>query len=104
MRDIPPTPTETLIRARDIALNEGLQFVYTGNVHHKPGDTTFCPQCHGALIERDWYEIERYVLDAQGECPDCGFTIAGRFDETAGDFGRKRLPIRIGGAQRETLW
>ena len=104
MRDIPPTPTETLIRARDIALNEGLQFVYTGNVHHKPGDTTFCPQCHGALIERDWYEIERYVLDAQGKCPDCGFAIAGRFDETAGDFGRKRLPIRIGDAHRETLW
>ena len=45
MDDLPPTPASTLRRARDIALREGLQYVYTGNVHDKEGGTTYCPGC-----------------------------------------------------------
>ena len=45
MMDIPPTPPETLTRARRIGLAEGLRFVYTGNVHDRDGDTTRCPGC-----------------------------------------------------------
>ena len=95
MPDVPATPLATLARARRIAMREGLRFVYTGNVRHAEGDTTFCPACHAPVIERNWYELHRYALDAQGHCTHCGAAIAGRFDPTAGSFGRKRIPIAI---------
>ena len=96
MPDIPATPASTLIRARLIAMREGLQYVYTGNVHNQEGDTTFCPGCRAPLIVRDWYQIKQYRLTSDGICPDCGTAIAGRFDARPGDFGRRRIPISIG--------
>lgn len=95
MPDIPATPPATLVRARDIALKQGLRYVYTGNVHNKEGDTTFCPECHTALIERDWYQINQYRLSEDGHCPDCGTALAGRFDKKSGTFGARRIPIAI---------
>lgn len=95
MLDIPATPIATLIRAREIALRAGLDYVYTGNVHHREGDTTFCPHCKTELIERDWYEINAYCLNAPGHCSACDTPIAGRFDSSAGNFGRHRIPVRI---------
>jgi len=95
LSDIPPTPKATLLRARDIARKQGLHYVYTGNVHHIEGDTTFCPGCQSPLIVRDWYQINQYRLTGEGHCPDCGKTIAGKFDKTAGCFGAKRIPVRI---------
>jgi pyruvate formate lyase activating enzyme len=95
MRDIGATPASTLVRAREIAMGEGLHYVYTGNVHNKEGDTTFCPGCHAPVIERDWYAIEAYALTPDGACPHCGHAIAGRFDAKAGNFGRKRIPVRL---------
>ncbi len=95
MRDIPATPPETLVRARRIAMDEGLQYVYTGNVHNREGDTTYCPQCRAALIERDWYDLHRYAVTPQGTCPHCSAAIAGRFDAQPGNFGRKRIPLRV---------
>jgi len=96
MPDVPATPAATLIRARKIAMAHGLHYVYTGNVRHAEGDTTFCPHCHSALIERDWHRIANYRLAPDGRCPDCGGAIAGRFAEQAGNFGRRRIPIAIG--------
>jgi len=96
MPDVPATPASTLVRARKIAMGHGLHYVYTGNVRHAEGDTTFCPHCHTALIERDWHRIANYRLTPDGRCPDCGSTIAGRFAEQAGNFGRRRIPIAIG--------
>ena len=95
MQDIPATPASTLIRAREIALRTGLDYVYTGNVHHREGDTTFCPRCKTSVIERDWYQIDNYRLTSAGHCPQCNAEIAGRFDKSAGDFGRQRIPVRI---------
>ena len=95
MSDISPTPTATLIRARNIAQKAGLHYVYTGNVHHADGDTTFCPKCRSNLIVRDWFQINRYRLAPDGGCPDCGTRIAGWYDSKADDFGRKRIPIAI---------
>jgi pyruvate formate lyase activating enzyme len=95
MSDIPPTPASTLVRARDIAMKQGLKYVYTGNVHHADGDTTCCPSCQTPLIVRDWYQIVQYDLDEHGHCPNCGTAIDGRFDSRAGDFGRKRIPIAL---------
>lgn len=95
LTDLPPTPPATLARARRIALEEGLHYVYTGNVHDTEGGTTFCPQCHAALIERDWHRILRYELTADGRCPHCATAIAGRFGKFEGAFGPRRVPVRL---------
>ncbi len=95
MADIPATPPATLVRAREIALQQGLHYVYTGNVHNQEGDTTFCPDCHAPLIVRDWYQIEQYRLTEDGRCPHCSAAVAGRFAERAGHFGRRRIPVAI---------
>ena len=94
LTDIPPTPASTLRRARDIALAEGITYVYTGNVHDSDGGTTRCPGCREPLIVRDWHDILDYRVTSQGDCPSCGTAIAGRFGEFARPFGRRRVPIR----------
>ncbi len=96
MVDVPQTPVATLVRARNIALQQGLHYVYTGNVHNTLGDTTFCPHCQAPLIVRDWYQINDYRLTASGHCPDCGSAVAGRFDAACGHFGRQRIPVMLG--------
>ena len=96
MPDVPATPADTLVRARRVAMETGLHYVYTGNVHDQAGDTTFCPGCGAALIVRDWYQILSYHLTPEGHCPHCGHGIAGHFEAKPGSFGRKRIPLRIG--------
>ena len=96
MNDIPGTPTEILVRSRKIALDAGLQYVYTGNVHNPEGDTTYCPSCNSTVIVRDWYQIQHYQLTQDGRCADCNTPIAGRFEAFSGQFGRKRIPVVIG--------
>jgi pyruvate formate lyase activating enzyme len=93
--DLPSTPASTLSRARRIALEEGLQYVYTGNVHDREGGTTSCPACHEALIERDWHRILRYDLTDDGRCPHCQTSVAGRFGGFSGGFGNRRMPVRV---------
>jgi len=95
MTDLPATPPATLTRARDIALRQGLQYVYTGNVYDMDGGTTYCPSCKTALIVRDWHQIIQYRLTPEGHCPDCGTPVAGRFEEFSGQFGRRRIPVAI---------
>lgn len=97
MREVPPTPLATLVRARDLALEAGLHHVYTGNVAHPDGEVTSCAGCGMPLIERDRFLVRAYRLTAPGACPRCGTILPGRFDPAgAGDFGRRRIPIRIG--------
>ena len=78
-------------------MEEGLHFVYTGNVHDREGGTTFCPSCRTPLIVRDWHRILDYRLTETGACPQCATAIAGRFGrfELQGQFGRRRVPIAI---------
>ena len=95
MPDVNATPLTTLVRARNIALQAGLHFVYTGNVHHEAGDTTCCANCHSPLIVRDWYQIKHYGLNPEGRCAHCGTALAGRFDAHCGNFGRQRIPVRL---------
>jgi pyruvate formate lyase activating enzyme len=94
MRDLPPTPVDTLRRARRIARAAGLRYVYTGNVHDADGDTTLCPSCSAAVIERDWYEILATNLKGSA-CGSCGTPIAGRFTDTIGTWGRKRMRVVV---------
>ncbi|HCI52426.1 MAG TPA: AmmeMemoRadiSam system radical SAM enzyme [Gallionella sp.] len=93
LTDIPATPPATLARARKIALDAGLAYVYTGNVHDKAGDSTFCPSCGAALIVRDWYEINAYRLTPDGHCPDCHAQIAGHYEAYTQAFGRQRIRV-----------
>jgi pyruvate formate lyase activating enzyme len=95
MTDIAPTPATTLTRSRRIAREEGLRYVYTGNVHDREGGTTFCPSCESALVVRDWHRIEAYRLTPEGRCPDCHTPIAGRFEafQPRQQFGRRRIPV-----------
>ena len=97
MTDIAPTPAATLTRSRRIALEEGLHFVYTGNVHDREGGTTFCPSCRASLVVRDWHRILDYRITEAGACPQCGTSIPGRFGkfELAGQFGRRRIPVTL---------
>lgn len=95
MTDMPATPHSTLVRARNIALEEGLQYVYTGNVHDAEGATTCCPSCRAPLIKRDWHDVGSYRLTAEGRCPDCAAPVAGRFERFERQFGHHRIPIRI---------
>lgn len=94
MTDIPATPPETLLRARKIALEAGLNHVYIGNIHDRAGDSSYCPACHQPLIVRDWYEIEQYKLTPDGHCPACQAKIAGHFEQYTGAFGRQRIPVK----------
>lgn len=72
---IHPTPTETLLRLRSLAM-EMLNFVYIGNVS-QGGDlsNTICPQCRKVVIERSGYSIELRGIDNLGNCIGCGRRI-----------------------------
>ena len=95
MRDVPRTPPATLSRARQIAIDAGERFVYTGNVRDARGGTTWCAGCGVGLIVRDWHRVREYRLTADGCCPDCGRAVPGRFAERLGNFDGRRVPVRI---------
>jgi pyruvate formate lyase activating enzyme len=75
LKDLPPTPVETLLDARKIALDAGLHFVYIGNVRTE-AENTYCPLCGRMLIERLGYYVRRMDL-VSGCCAFCGAKIAG---------------------------
>jgi len=95
MTDIPATPASTLTRARRIAMDAGLNYVYTGNVHDAAGGSTYCRGCRKPLIVRDWHRIEEYRVGADGACPDCGTVLPGRFEAFGRQFGRRRIPLVV---------
>jgi len=97
MLDRPRTPARTLTRARAIALAEGLRYVYTGNVHDREGDTTFCPACGAKVIERNWFAVE--AVRMRGPlCAACGTRIAGRFaDGPVAPTEGRRIPLGVPG-------
>lgn len=76
MRHLPRTSLKTLEMAREIAMSEGLYYVYIGNVRSKEGENTYCPNCKNLLIERIGYTILQNRLK-DGCCPDCAKEIYG---------------------------
>ncbi|GAB6164847.1 AmmeMemoRadiSam system radical SAM enzyme [Thermostilla marina] len=96
LTDRPPTPPAALQQARAVARDEGLLYVYTGNVYDPSGQSTYCPTCGNVVIGRDGYTITHYALDGD-RCRRCGTSIAGRFDPAGepGRWGTRRLPVRI---------
>jgi pyruvate formate lyase activating enzyme len=73
---VPPTPIETLLRAREIATEEGVRYVFVGNVPYTEYDDTFCPKCGRAVINRTGYTITGWHLDEGNNCDYCGEPIA----------------------------
>ena len=95
MLDKPPTPASTLTRARRIALKNGIRYAYTGNVHDEEGGSTYCHQCGRKVIGRDWYVMTEWHLTHDGLCMYCGAPCAGVFETQPGNWGAKRLPVRL---------
>ena len=96
MTDMPPTPPETLRRARAIARAAGLRYVYIGNVHDEEGRRRFARAAARPLIGRDWYAITHYALK-DGACAHCGHPLPGRFgtEPVALRSGFRRLRVSV---------
>ncbi|WP_337250368.1 AmmeMemoRadiSam system radical SAM enzyme [Methylomarinovum tepidoasis] len=93
MMDHPPTPPETLLRARKIAMENGLRYVYTGNIHYPEGDSTWCHHCGQLLIGRDWYVLTDWNLTPDGRCCQCGTPVPGVFEPKPGNWGARRYVV-----------
>lgn len=78
MKDKIRTPSETISKARELAIEMGIKYCYVGNVHDMAGQTTYCPSCKTAVIVRDWHKIVMYNMNGN-KCNNCGTKIAGFF-------------------------
>jgi pyruvate formate lyase activating enzyme len=76
-QDRPPTPVETLRRARRIGEEAGLRYVFSGNVWGDEGESTRCPGCRETVIQRVGYSLGEVRME-DGRCSGCGQVIAGR--------------------------
>ncbi len=76
---LPATPVRTLEELRDIAIKEGIYYVYIGNVPGHEGCNTYCHNCNKILIERRGYHISQFNL-RNGRCKFCGTPIPGRWE------------------------
>jgi len=95
MLDKPRTPHATLIRARSIAREKGLQHVYVGNVDDPARASTYCSCCGEKLIGRRGYTITEWSLSDAGACRHCGTALAGVFERAPGRWGSRRTPVRL---------
>ena len=98
MMDTPSTPKSTLTRCREIALRNGLRYVFTGNVRDPAGASTYCPGCGAIVIARDGYELGDWnldVRDGKAACRTCGEPIAGVFEARPGHWGARRQPLHF---------
>jgi len=78
LTDVPPTPIKTLEKAHAAAKEEGLRYVYLGNVAGHQLENTYCPECNALLVGRWGFHIEEWCITKNKKCPDCGAEIAFR--------------------------
>jgi pyruvate formate lyase activating enzyme len=76
IKNLPPTPLSTLEKLREVAVAEGLHYVYIGNVPGHEAENTFCPGCKKIMLQRNGYQIEKIELKG-GKCPFCQTRIPG---------------------------
>jgi pyruvate formate lyase activating enzyme len=76
LKSLPPTPVSTLEQARSVAQEEGLEYVYIGNVPGHPGANTVCPNCGKMIIRRAGFMVVENEVD-EGTCSYCGASIPG---------------------------
>jgi pyruvate formate lyase activating enzyme len=74
LNSIPPTPIKTLEESYKIAKNEGLRYVYLGNVLNHPLENTYCPYCNALLIERKGFHIKKWQIKDK-RCPECSADV-----------------------------
>ncbi len=77
---IPRTPNQTLLRAREIAKQAGIDYIYLGNCRIHGASHTFCHYCGLILIQREGYRIQRNRITIDGRCPDCKTVIPGIYN------------------------
>jgi pyruvate formate lyase activating enzyme len=75
MAALPPTPASTIMRARDIGLQAGLQFVYAGNLQSTDAENTRCPGCGDLVVRRRGYRTELLGVGPGGLCSRCGANL-----------------------------
>ena len=93
MQDVPPTPASTLTRARRIAIDNGIRYAYTGNVHDPAGQSTYCHQCGRVVVGRDGYTITDWQQTPDGACRSCNARCAGVFAAQPEHWGSRRLRL-----------
>jgi pyruvate formate lyase activating enzyme len=72
LKDVHPTPVETLEKAQKMAYEAGMKYVYVGNVPGGDSENTHCPECQELLIKRDGFQILVNKLKKENKCPECG--------------------------------
>ncbi|MEM3711507.1 MAG: AmmeMemoRadiSam system radical SAM enzyme, partial [Thermoprotei archaeon] len=84
MMDFPPTPVSTLEKHYEIAKQEGLRYVYLGNVPGHRYENTYCAECGFPVVERYGFQIISWNLEKDNRCPRCGakIPIQGGLEET----------------------
>ncbi|MFH0929553.1 MAG: AmmeMemoRadiSam system radical SAM enzyme [Candidatus Aenigmatarchaeota archaeon] len=87
MTELPRTPVETLEKAYKVAKEQGLKYVYVGNVHGHKLENTYCPECGELAIERSIMGVKRLLLKKDLKCPKCGEKMPVR--------GLKWVPSRL---------
>ena len=84
MQNLSPTPVKTMHEACKIATEEGMKYVYMGNVPGSEHNNTFCPNCGKLLISRGFFDIEKYDITPEKTCPRCGenIPIVGEYEDS----------------------
>jgi pyruvate formate lyase activating enzyme len=95
MLEYPPTSANSLTKAREIAMKNGVRYAFTGNVHDEQGGSTWCHECGQKVIGRDWYVLGEWNLDDKGRCSKCDAACAGIFAKEPGQWGAARRPVRL---------
>ncbi|HXL51198.1 MAG TPA: hypothetical protein VN949_05240, partial [Candidatus Limnocylindrales bacterium] len=75
MMNLPSTPVKTLEEHCRIAREEGLKYVYVGNVPGHPWEHTYCPECNSIAIKRYGFDITGWNLDENNRCASCGYQL-----------------------------
>ncbi|NVM53637.1 MAG: AmmeMemoRadiSam system radical SAM enzyme [Candidatus Helarchaeota archaeon] len=72
---VPATPVSTITKAREIALEVGLHYVYCGNIPGNEGENTYCPNCRNKVIGRIGFSINRWDINKKNQCNNCDTAI-----------------------------
>lgn len=79
LRNVQLTPLNTLLKAKEIAVKAGMNYVYVGNAPDYDGENTICPSCHKPLVLRNGFDILENHITEDGKCEFCGHEIPGHW-------------------------